>query len=93
MGKIRFERQDVEAGWSMEIEKAGRATVEALEDSDYVELTAAGAPVVGEFRCAECGYGAIVHGRLPSCPMCGGTSWEQSSWSPFSRGTPLEPPR
>jgi rubrerythrin len=38
------------------------------------------APVAGEFRCAECGYGVVVQRVLPQCPMCGGTAWE-------SRGT------
>jgi rubrerythrin len=77
----------------MEMEEAERAAAEALEDTGYVELAAAGTEAVGEFRCAECGYGAIVHGRLPICPMCGGTSWEPSSWSPFSRGSSREPGR
>ena len=36
----------------------------------------AGSPAAGEFRCAECGYGAIVQRVLPQCPMCGGTVWE-----------------
>lgn len=36
----------------------------------------AGAEISGEFRCAECGYGAVVQRVLPPCPMCGGTAWE-----------------
>jgi hypothetical protein len=28
-----------------------------------------------EFRCA-CGYGIVVDGPLPACPMCRGSSWE-----------------
>ena len=70
----------------MEMEEAERAAVEALGDTGYVELTAAGTAVVGEFRCAECGYGAIVHDRLPLCPMCGGGSWGGTFWGPFRRG-------
>ncbi len=77
----------------MEIEDAGTRAVEALEGADRAELTATGSAVVGEYRCAACGYGAIVHGELPPCPMCGGTSWVRSSWSPLSRSLPLEPPR
>jgi hypothetical protein len=45
----------------------------------------AGEPAVGEFRCEECGYGVIVHRTLPQCPMCGGETWRQAPWSPFSR--------
>jgi rubrerythrin len=37
---------------------------------------AAGATERGEFRCAECGYGAIVQRALPPCPMCGAMTWE-----------------
>ena len=46
-----------------------------------------GTTVVGEFHCAGCGYGVTVHAKLPRCPMCSGTSWEQAAWSPFSRAT------
>jgi hypothetical protein len=52
---------------------------------DYVEFWAAGQPVKGEFHCADCGYGVTIVRKLPLCPMCGGTSWEQSPWSPFKR--------
>ena len=45
---------------------------------DYVDFRAAGALAAGEFRCAECGYGAIVHHELPPCPMCGSAVWERS---------------
>jgi formylmethanofuran dehydrogenase subunit E len=36
----------------------------------------AGAKISGEFRCADCGYGAVVQRVLPLCPMCGGATWE-----------------
>jgi hypothetical protein len=36
----------------------------------------AGAEISGEFRCAHCGYGAVVQRVLPPCPMCSGTVWE-----------------
>lgn len=52
---------------------------------DYVEFRAAGELVKGEFHCSECGYGVTIVRALPLCPMCGGTSWEQSTWSPFTR--------
>jgi len=52
---------------------------------DYVEFWAAGQIVTGEFHCSDCGYGVTIVRTLPSCPMCGGTSWEQSPWSPFTR--------
>lgn len=56
----------------------------ALDDSGFVEFAAAGTAVAGEFRCADCGYGAVVQRALPTCPMCGGTVWE--SRGPLPRG-------
>jgi rubrerythrin len=47
-----------------------------LDDSGFLDFEAAGTHVSGEFRCADCGYGAVVHRALPPCPMCGGTVWE-----------------
>jgi hypothetical protein len=48
-----------------------------LDDSGFAEFVVAGTPASGDFRCAECGYGAVVHRALPQCPMCGGTVWER----------------
>jgi rubredoxin len=60
---------------------------------DYVEFLATGTTVVGEFHCAGCGYGVTVHTKLPRCPMCSGTSWEQAAWSPFSRASGATTPK
>jgi len=48
----------------------------ALDDSGFVDFVVSGTQVSGEFRCADCGYGAVVHRELPQCPMCGGMVWE-----------------
>lgn len=54
-----------------------RSIVEAdLDVSDFVDFSATGTEVCGDFRCADCGYGAVVHSTLPPCPMCGCTVWE-----------------
>jgi rubrerythrin len=50
---------------------------EAVEDPRLIEFLATGANASGEFRCADCGYGAVVQRVLPACPMCRGTVWEQ----------------
>jgi rubrerythrin len=42
----------------------------------FVDFVVAGAEAAGEFRCTDCGYGAVVHRTLPPCPMCGGSIWE-----------------
>ena len=47
-----------------------------LDDTGFVDFAVAGTPVAGEFRCADCGYGAVVLRVLPQCPMCGGSLWE-----------------
>jgi rubrerythrin len=52
---------------------------------EFVEFFAAGQSVKGEYHCSDCGYGVTIVRVLPLCPMCGGSSWEQSAWSPFSR--------
>jgi hypothetical protein len=55
-------------------------------DDEFIAVAAAGEQRVGEFRCAECGYGIVSRRTLPACPMCRGAAWEESPWRPFSRG-------
>jgi rubrerythrin len=52
---------------------------ESLEAAGYVHFLAAGEEARGQFHCADCGYGVSVQRRLPLCPMCGGTAWEQAA--------------
>lgn len=59
-------------------------------DGDFVEFLDAGTSAAGEYHCAGCGYGVTVHATLPQCPMCSGTTWESTAWSPFSRGNRLQ---
>ena len=40
-----------------------------LDDSGFADFAVTGTDASGEFRCAECGYGAVVHRALPPCPM------------------------
>ena len=62
-----------------------RSVGTAYDERGYVEFWSTGSSAKGEFHCAECSYGVIVSKELPRCPMCGGESWEQSTWSPFGR--------
>jgi len=64
-------------GVQVEESAAPPATAAALprDESGFADRAAAGTEVSGEFRCADCGYGAVVHRALPHCPMCGGTVW------------------
>ena len=52
------------------------ATETRLDDVGFVDFVAAGTQHAGEYRCADCGYGAVVQSALPPCPMCGGVIWE-----------------
>lgn len=54
-----------------------RSAVETpFYDPGFVDFAAVGMQISGDFRCADCGYGAVVQSALPPCPMCGGTIWE-----------------
>ena len=69
-------------------ESAGerRSVVETrFDDSGFVDFAAAGTQISGDFRCADCGYGAVVQSTLPPCPMCGGTIWENRGPLPERR--------
>jgi rubrerythrin len=66
------------------MESFAKGSASGSADS-FVEFLASGDRVKGEFHCSECGYGVTVFTVLPRCPMCGGSAWEQSTWSPFAR--------
>ena len=38
-----------------------------------------------EYHCAACGYGIVVYGQPPRCPMCSEPRWEHVEWRPFSQ--------
>ena len=65
------------------------ALVREAEDSAVERgMVAAGRGRKGkraEYRCAACGYGIVVYGQPPSCPMCSEPRWEQVEWRPFSQ--------
>jgi rubrerythrin len=61
----------------------GYGRLEEASDERIPALLLAGAEVVGEYRCATCGYGVAVRRALPACPMCGGVTWEPSATSAF----------
>jgi hypothetical protein len=44
---------------------------------DRIESTYSGAEAGrAELRCAGCGYGIVVSGSVPPCPMCRANDWE-----------------
>jgi hypothetical protein len=64
------------------------ALVREVEDSEVERgMVAAGGGRKGkraEYHCAACGYGIVVYGRPPGCPMCSEGRWEHVEWRPFS---------
>jgi len=64
------------------------ALVREAEDSEVERgMVAAGGGRKGqraEYHCAACGYGIVVYGRPPGCPMCSEGRWEHVEWRPFS---------
>ena len=67
----------------MQIEPSSLGSPTTGTDGDPRFLTA-GSRALGEFRCAQCGYGVIVRRMLPECPMCRGRSWEDPVTSPYA---------
>ncbi|MGB2953642.1 MAG: hypothetical protein WBB74_09680 [Gaiellaceae bacterium] len=70
------------------------ALVREAEDSGFEDsefdggMVAAGGDRKGkraEYRCVACGYGIVVYGRAPGCPMCSEARWEHVEWRPFSQ--------
>jgi hypothetical protein len=49
-----------------------------------------------EYRCAVCGYGIVVYGRPPGCPMCSEARWQHVEWrfsQPLDVAVPFCHPR
>ncbi|HEU5244622.1 MAG TPA: hypothetical protein VFU33_09485 [Gaiellaceae bacterium] len=69
----------------VQVDESANAPVALPVDvSGFADFRTTGTEASGEFRCADCGYGAVVRRTLPPCPMCGGTLWE--STAPRSSG-------
>jgi hypothetical protein len=68
--------QDAEVQVDVSPRAPSRPAALPLDDFGFVSFDPTGTVVSGEFRCSDCGYGAVVHRALPPCPMCGGTVWE-----------------
>jgi rubrerythrin len=69
----------------------GNSVVSDRDDHEYVDFRHAGDQAKGEYHCSSCGYGVAVFRTLPQCPMCSGTTWEASAWSPFARAREAAP--
>jgi hypothetical protein len=56
-----------------------------VASDEFVAFWESGASATGEFRCSECGHVVTVSHVLPRCATCGGESWQQTEWHPFTR--------
>jgi rubrerythrin len=45
----------------------------------------ASGPDTAELRCSKCGYGIMVSGEPPMCPMCRSSAWQASDVGLTSR--------
>jgi hypothetical protein len=75
----------VTSGGAAEREGSVEEQPDVRGDDGFVPFVAAGDDAKGEYRCAACGYGVVVIGLLPACPMCRGTTWEEIIGNPFAR--------
>ena len=58
-----------------------------VREAEDAELAAGGGRKGkrAEYRCAACGYGIVVYGQPPSCPLCSEARWEHVEWRPFAQ--------
>jgi len=71
--------EDEVTGQDVEVpvdESANPVIALQIDDSGFADFAVTGEDVSGEFRCSDCGYGAVARRALPPCPMCGGKIWE-----------------
>jgi len=61
--------------------------VALVREAEDAELAAGGGRKGkrAEYHCAGCGYGIVVYGHPPSCPICSEACWEHVEWRPFSQ--------
>jgi rubrerythrin len=76
VGRAISEDEEAVGYMGIQVEESALPSTREVDDTGFVDFAVAGTEVAGEFRCAECGYGAVVQRALPQCPMCAGTVWE-----------------
>jgi hypothetical protein len=59
--------------------------VALVPEAGDAEVAAGRKGKLAEYRCAACGYGIVVYGRPPGCPMCSEGRWEHVEWRPSSQ--------
>jgi hypothetical protein len=68
----------------IELRESDPKLVALVPEAEGSELAAGRKGKRAEYRCAACGYGIVVYGRPPGCPMCSEGRWEHVEWRPSS---------
>jgi hypothetical protein len=69
----------------VELREGNPKLVALVREAEDSEVAAGGKGKRAEYYCAACGYGIVVYGQPPSCPMCSEARWEHVEWRPFSQ--------
>jgi rubredoxin len=68
---------------SVELSESDPELVALVRAAEGSEVAAGGKGKRAEYRCAACGYGIVVDGQPPRCPMCSEPGWEHVEWAAF----------
>jgi hypothetical protein len=69
----------------VELRESDPKLVALVREAEDSEVAAGRKGKRTEYRCAACGYGMVVYGRPPGCPMCSEARWEHVEWRPSSQ--------
>jgi hypothetical protein len=69
----------------VEVRESDPKLVALVREVEGFEVAAGRKGKRAEYRCAACGYGIVVYGGPPGCPMCSEGRWEHVEWRPFSQ--------
>jgi hypothetical protein len=69
----------------VELRESDPKLVALLPEAEDSEVAAGGEGKRAEYNCAGCGYGIVVYGRPPSCPMFREGRWEHVESRPSSQ--------
>jgi hypothetical protein len=73
----------------VELRESDRKLVALVREAEDAEVAAGRPGRRAEYYCAACGYGIVVYGRPPGCPMCGEARWEHVEWRPSAVRGPV----
>jgi len=73
----------------VELRESDPELVAPVRQAGVSEVAAGRKGKRAEYRCAACGYGIVVYGRPPGCPMCSEGRWEHVGWRPSAVREPV----